>query len=112
MRIGTRHYSPATVSWLRAQLADGTWSWPILAWAADFIADLGEGHAIDPKRPLRYRAGVQHDLDLPELARQIVRLDGAIRTSCAENDAMESRIEAHLAGMAKRDAEGLGARYA
>jgi len=33
------------------------------------------------------------------LARQIVRLDGGIKTSRAENDAMESRIEARLAGM-------------
>ncbi len=42
---------------------------------------------------------MDHDPDMHDLARQIIRLDGAIKTSRAENDAMESRIEARLAGM-------------
>ncbi len=37
--------------------------------------------------------------NIHDLAQQIIRLDGAIKTSRAENDAMESRIEARLAGM-------------
>ncbi len=52
---------------------------------------------------------MDHDPDMHDLARQIIRLDGAIKTSRAENDAMESRIEARLAGMetnmAQRDAD-------
>ncbi len=39
------------------------------------------------------------DPDMHDLAQQIIRLDGAIKTSRAENDAMESRIEARLASM-------------
>ena len=42
---------------------------------------------------------MDHDPDMHDLAKQIVRLEGEIRTSRAENDAMESRIDARLAGM-------------
>ncbi len=49
------------------------------------------------------------DPDIHDLAQQIIRLDGEIKTSRAENDAMESRIDARLAGMqadmAKRETD-------
>ena len=54
---------------------------------------------VDRRRPPLYPAGMTSDPDMHDLARQIVRLDGEIKTSRAENDAMESRIEARLAGM-------------
>ncbi len=44
-----------------------------------------------------------------DLVQQIARLEGELKTSRAENEAMESRIDARLAGMqadmAKRDVE-------
>ena len=54
---------------------------------------------VDHSRTLLYRAGMDPGPDRHDLARQIVRLDGKVNTSRAENDAMESRIETRLAGM-------------
>ena len=46
---------------------------------------------------------------LHQLSERIARLEGELKTSRAENEAMESRIDARLAGMqadlAKRDVE-------
>ncbi len=49
--------------------------------------------------------------NIHDLARQIVRLEGELKTSRAENNTMESRIDARLAGMeadmAKRETEAV-----
>ncbi len=61
---------------------------------------------------------MEHDPDAHDLVKQFIRLEGEVRTSVSENAAMESRIDARLAGMeadmarhredmAKRDAEAV-----
>ncbi len=69
------------------------------AWRDDGTRERRPIPAIDPRWSLVYHAGMTSDPDMHDLAQQIIRLDGKINTSRAENDAMESRIDARLAGM-------------